>query len=412
MSATPQITERVHTGSPGTRIPEREDEKLAVREQLDRLLSSPLFKNSRRYPALLRYVVERVLEGHIDSLKERTLGIEVFHRDPNYDTNQDPVVRTTAVEVRKRLTQYYQEPGHEGELRIEFPSGSYLPEFRLAVAPTVATPVPDVTRRLRIAAKVAVPVAVGALALALLIWWSPWKPASALDRFWAPVWGSSDHVVICVGGSSDPAPVDRVSLGKDATQGSGSSLQDLFGRDERTPLAEVATVARILGQSITKGRPFRLRSHSNTKFDELREGPVILIGGFDNSWTVRLLDQLRLRFRLERDKSVVWIGDLTNPGQRNWVVDSRTTYSEVAEDYALISRVRDPSTGQVMVSVAGLTPFGTAAAGEFVSDPRYMEEALGKSGKPWKDKNIQIVVATRLTGANSGPPRVLATNIW
>ena len=89
--------------------PERDADKAAVRRQLERLLANPAFKNSKRYPALLRFVVERVLDGHMDALKERTLGIEVFHRDPDYDTNQDPVVRTTAVEVRKRLAQYYQE---------------------------------------------------------------------------------------------------------------------------------------------------------------------------------------------------------------------------------------------------------------------------------------------------------------
>ena len=130
MSAGTSVTDHVAaTPTGGTWIPEKDADKAAVRVQLERLLANPSFKNSKRYPALLRFVVERVLDGHTDSLKERTLGIEVFHRDPNYDTNQDPVVRTTAVEVRKRLALYYQEPGHEGEIRIEFPSGSYYQEW-------------------------------------------------------------------------------------------------------------------------------------------------------------------------------------------------------------------------------------------------------------------------------------------
>ena len=54
-------------------------------------------------PGLLRYVVEQTLSGNEENLKERTLGVEVFRRSPDYDTNLDPVVRLSAGEVRKRL---------------------------------------------------------------------------------------------------------------------------------------------------------------------------------------------------------------------------------------------------------------------------------------------------------------------
>src|ERR1051326_2926513 len=94
-------------------------DRAAILAQLERILANPLFKNSRRYPNLLRYVVEKTLDRHHGELKERTLGIEVFGREPDYDTNLDPVVRTTAAEIRKRLAQYYQDPGHEHELRID-----------------------------------------------------------------------------------------------------------------------------------------------------------------------------------------------------------------------------------------------------------------------------------------------------
>src|ERR1039457_3376348 len=107
--------------------PRREE----VRAQLGRLLASPLFNHSKHYPSLLRYVVNETLEGRVGQLKERGLGVEVFGRDPDYDTNADPVVRTSACEVRKRIAQYYHEPGHEAEIRIDLPSGSYIAEFHL-----------------------------------------------------------------------------------------------------------------------------------------------------------------------------------------------------------------------------------------------------------------------------------------
>src|SRR6201996_2260252 len=102
----------------------------AIREQLERLLAHPLFANSKRYPALLGYVVEQTLLGNASELKERSIGIEVFGRSPSYDANADPVVRITAGEVRKRLSQYYYDSSHAGELVIELPIGSYVPVFR------------------------------------------------------------------------------------------------------------------------------------------------------------------------------------------------------------------------------------------------------------------------------------------
>src|ERR1700722_6459896 len=113
----------------------------AVRAQLERILLSTPFRNSKRYPALLRYVVEKYLNGAASELKERTIAIDVFGRDPYYDPAVDPVVRISAGEVRKRLAQYYQETAEENELRIELPVGSYHPEF---IVPSPARPIPSV----------------------------------------------------------------------------------------------------------------------------------------------------------------------------------------------------------------------------------------------------------------------------
>src|SRR5579863_8777949 len=103
-----------------------------VRKQLNRLLAHSLFTNSKRYPVLLAYVVEQALLGNSSDLKERTIGVEAFGREPVYDVSLDPVVRTTAAEVRKRLIQYYYNPDHAGELVIELSAGSYIPAFREA----------------------------------------------------------------------------------------------------------------------------------------------------------------------------------------------------------------------------------------------------------------------------------------
>jgi hypothetical protein len=102
----------------------------AIRRQLDKLVSNRLFGSSKRYPQFLRYVVEESLQGRAENLKERTLGIQVFARQPDYDTNLDHIVRSTASEVRKRLRLYYHEAGHESEVFIDLRPGTYVPVFR------------------------------------------------------------------------------------------------------------------------------------------------------------------------------------------------------------------------------------------------------------------------------------------
>ena len=102
-----------------------------VRAELERLLQSDQFKKSRRCQSLLSYVVEETIAGRGDQIKERQVGIHVFGRNPDYETAEDPVVRNAAIEVRKRLAQFYIESGSDATVRIDLQPGAYVPEFLL-----------------------------------------------------------------------------------------------------------------------------------------------------------------------------------------------------------------------------------------------------------------------------------------
>lgn len=117
----------------GLWTPEGPEECAAIRSHLEQILGSQFFRNSRRYPDFLRYVVNETLDGRGARVKERTLGIEIFGRKPDYDTNLDHIVRSTATEVRKRLIRYYQENGHKSDIRIDLPQRSYAPFFRRVI---------------------------------------------------------------------------------------------------------------------------------------------------------------------------------------------------------------------------------------------------------------------------------------
>jgi len=115
------------TMKPGTSEPE----KARVCDQLDRLLGSSYFNHGKRYPLLLKHIVQKTLEGETEELRERLIGYTIFEKSADYDTNNENVVRVTAGEIRKRLALYYQEPEHRSELRIEIPTGTYVAVFHL-----------------------------------------------------------------------------------------------------------------------------------------------------------------------------------------------------------------------------------------------------------------------------------------
>lgn len=60
-----------------------------VLAELDRILESHQFRASKKCSRFLRHIVEAAANGRFDCLKERTLGVDVFDREPHYDTNQD-----------------------------------------------------------------------------------------------------------------------------------------------------------------------------------------------------------------------------------------------------------------------------------------------------------------------------------
>jgi len=114
-------------------------EKKAVQEQLERLLGNPHFSQSRRFPSFLRFVIGQTLIGQPELLKERTLGIEIFGRDADYDTASDPIVRVTATEIRKRIAQGWTQKQILDEMVASFGPG--------VLSTPISPPISSIKRR-------------------------------------------------------------------------------------------------------------------------------------------------------------------------------------------------------------------------------------------------------------------------
>ena len=405
----------------------------AVREQLDRLVAHPLFSNSKRYPVLLAYTVEQTLKGNAVELKERSIGIEVFGRSPSYDANADPVVRITAGEVRKRLMQYYYDDSHDGELVIELPSGSYVPLFHspdpppqpeltaasldagTQLATPLLTPVPHrlVPRRRWLFLAFLFGLAIAA---SFGIGWQfhdfrDYKPPTSIDRFWAPITEGTTTATYCLG---EPARnLDVGSINSFDAPVSGSQPEPLYFRlhlSGHLALADVITLTRTAAALETRHKAFRVLPASEASFAQLREGPIVLIGGFDNIWTLRVTQ--KLRFGFESKDGVAIIVDRKSSKETTWATAWDLPYQKLSRDYAIVARIHDNTTGQPVIVAAGISEEGTEVAGEILYNPVYLDSLLAKLPPNWEQLNMEAVIETQVIEGHPGPPSILAVETW
>lgn len=408
--------------------------------ELEKILASSFFRSAARSKQFLKYVVQHQLDGHSELLKERTIGTEVFLRPPGYATGDDPVVRVQAGEVRRRLDQYYQAVPNGSHIRIGLPVGSYSPVFRLpsTEAPTPIQPIPlalpasdppkgkHPLRRWMIAGLCAA-LALG-VGIVFLTLHRPVRQKSILEQFWEPVFATQQPALIClakgvtyrpnlelyqrysrthpgafqteVERSNEPLPLDpseRIAWGQmPLYSGYGVAIGDV---------SSAVKLSALLGKI---GKPNQVRIGANYSFEDLRNSPAVVVGAFNNRWTMQMTSNLHFAFVEEH-------GDLMIreqiPGGRVWLTHFGKS-GVPDEDFAIVARLLDSKTGQFIITAAGIRDNGTQAAGELASNPEYLEEVLRSAPPGWQKKNLEIVLQTTVTDSIAGPPHALAVYYW
>jgi hypothetical protein len=424
----------------------------AARPQIEQLLSDILqsapFRTSRQCQDMFRFVVGHSLTGSEESLRERVIGMEVFGRAPDYDTATDPVVRLRAADVRKRLAQYYQaRKGGPGDWTIEIPTGSYRAHFHHAEPAVLQVPVlgsllplpveparlpaqkassdiPTRKRRLWLLAALASCLA-AVLGYALIHRTA--HATNPLDVFWGPILQNPRPVLVCTGSNSvyllsRPA-LDKYKKRHAPQQDTSANLETLVPaedlksfagadflpfKDTYLTVGDAWATSEISSLLTSHQHAFDLRFGSDLSFGDLRQGSAILVGAFNNSWTLNMTDNLRFVFE-SGDSSQMHIQDRVDRSRSWW---PKGPQSNVVEDYAIVSRILESKTGGILVTIAGLNHEGTRAAGEFATNPQMMADFVRNAPKDWNKKNLQVVLQTEVVNGIPSSPTVVAVHYW
>ncbi len=411
-------------------------QRAEIAEELDRILADPRFKTSQRCVQLLHHLVESALNGNCEGIKERTLGIEVFGRDADYEPNTDPIVRRTASEIRRRLDQYYQDPSSRHGVRIRLAAGGYLPQFDFGVLELPAQPVesrelavpwgaseaeiahaghprhfqPGLWRkRILWCAAVLLVLAGAALVVSRTGFWH-----STVYRVWEPFLDKKQGLFVCLPDDGPAVPDTNARADAEPHQGNrGDTIHGGPGNPhganpEPKVLFMDATIAyRIYSRLQAYDVAVALRSSSQVRMHQFRHRSIVLVGGFNNPWSMLVLSNLRYSLREDPATGAKWIQDAHDPLNREWMDGGSSTQTNA--DYSLISRFWDAETGGWVMVLSGLDPFGTDVAAALLTDPS-MESLLPP--RLSSATNYQLILKTSVVEGSAGSPQIVAVHTW
>ena len=406
-----------------------------VRAELDAILRSQTFSRSERLSHFLRFICEAALNGEAAKLNEYLIAHEVFGRGENYSPGEDSVVRRQAYSLRQKLQEYFEKEGRNDPVRIELPTGRYVPVFvsvpKTPEPATVQEALPAVQPSrpfspfsLRLAALVCIVLGVGML-IGLAAGRSR-RATSAIDASVAELWGSwladRQGAVICL---SNPyvavvkrlnAPLSPSVLPHpiEAEPRDGAQLEAYFNLPPGGPLYLYPGVAHAkMGEAIgafelaefftRAGIPARPTQSRLLNWQFFRSENLILLGHDEaNPWLDPILSKLPLRLAA------------TSPDAPRRIVNPRPAAGELTEyepaysgakrqrvqDYALISMLPGVDGRHRLLLVNGIDAEATQIAIEYLIDPinaRGLDTALKRAAPNHAgDWHFQAIVRTEL----------------
>jgi hypothetical protein len=256
----------------------------------------------------------------------------------------------------------------------------------------------------------------GALAALITAGLWIWVPrTTAEEAFWAPVLAARKPAVVwATGWGAVMSEQTRDAILAGERSGSPYTLKleanDINPVDQVMSFGHVHGIATLSSWLAAHGQAPQVRLGNWATVADLHDNPLIFFGALNNPWTVELTKDLRFRVEPRGPESVVV--DRIDPTRRWSVPDYRRRGYDVSVDYGLVTRVIDPATGQVRISIGGICHYSSQSAAEFLTTPRYWSAMAKTAPRGWEKMNMQVVLEVKVTQKVPRSPKVVAWHFW
>jgi hypothetical protein len=361
----------------------------ANQTQVQRIIQSKAFRTSEVHRNLLHYLAEKSLSGTADSLKEYTVGLDVFAKPASYDPRQESVVRMHLARLRQKLAEYYRTEGVDDPVLVDVPKGGFRVTFeaREILSDAVAAPVPEaIPRREPSHRKEVVLGALLAVAVvcALVFGVALWREKTAradrasaavdlgspeLQQLWGPVLSSDRPLMICLAGSNGASGVGASGVGASGVGASGVG----------TTGAGTADGAFLLGQFLAHRKDNVLLTRGDQlAMPEVLMDNVVFLGPVSGNRQIEALSK--------GQPFVLEAGGIRNlsprAGEPIFIPDQPAGSQGAEETHALISHVPGLYGKGDLLYLSGNQISSTLAAVRALTDPTLARALVSKLKSP------------------------------
>ena len=376
------------------------------REELRRILESKHFANSPKKSRFLEFVSEQTFLGNGDKLNEYLIGVEVYDRGPEFDSQKDPIVRVQAHDIRRLLKKYYEEEAKDSLLRLDLPSGAYVPILTRRLSPrTEATeiekvadvPVPRATRwhavlTLTLAGLCLVLIVLLAFVLNGNKRTNQPRPTAALPEelewFWKPFLAPDNPPLVVIPNhpllraAHDGDSAQTLASGHEIPKSALPDFRDTIHFRELkkfrfvpsltdfTSVGEAIGVVRLCQMFSQVGQKCQIQQSRLVNLEEIKANNSILLGG-NQSWSGRVF----LNVEGFHFQSGVIQNRHPRPGEQLiYKPESDPITNQLRRDYALVLMLPNERSDNRVLLIYGVYTQGSQAAIEYLTNPDRMSE--------------------------------------
>ena len=435
-----------------------QDERWAL---VQRVASSRHLLKAPQLREILLYLSRRVLTDNPTAISEQEIGCKVLGRRPDFNPNEDNIVRVQVRHLRKKLEEYFSSEGLEEPVILTIPKGAYLPHFEprsaqplqpaVAASADAETPAQPVVAAARTGtsanpapsrrAAILVATALAALVCISLILWRqkealrrapaseesqppPARPDPLWSRIFAP--GRQTSIVVadtCLVMLQDLLDVD-IPLSEYVTGGYPLKLVpsvpdpqlraalQLIASRQYTSFGDTNISAKLMDLSRRFGSQTNIRYSRYMTLREFKMGNFVLIGSRRGVPWVQLFEP-QLNFSMEQDRAsrqFYFRNQAPLPGERAVYGVTRDSGNN-QQTYADIALLPNTSGNGVVLLLSGINMEATEAAGEMVTSPDFPAVLAGllksRTGLP-PASYIEILLQAKAMAGTTQSSKIVA----